>query len=135
MGTKNPTPGSQVQNVDFSQLDFEELQQVQDALDAYDDGVIERADEEPMEFELLDTGNVAVTNLAHGEDEKHEHVYHVQLDDGAEPYWCVRRLPEDDEDDWEDCPAMKYHDGHCKHCHAVARNPAILAAVKAIKDS
>lgn len=121
--------------IDVSDIDFaEELPNPDEVLEAGNEGVVKRAEWEAFDFRVLESGNVEVVNNSHGEENAEDHTYHVQLDDDAIPYWCVRRLPDDEDDDWEDCPAMKWHDGDCKHCHGVARNDVIIAVVRAVKQ-
>lgn len=110
-----------------------------------DEKVAKRGDWEAFDYRLLDNGNVEVVNKSHGDEEAIDHTYVVVMDERGVPKWCLKK-PAEDEGEWEDCPARKYHCSHepkptsdekhevCKHSWAVAQNDVIVQAVRAQKQ-
>ncbi|MFC4987395.1 SWIM zinc finger family protein [Saliphagus infecundisoli] len=74
-----------------------------------------RAQYEAFELDLEAPSLLRVTNGSYGDDEKHEHTYRVNIENGV-PTTC-------------ECPSNTYQDGACKHHVAVAiRKPVLEAA-------
>ncbi|WP_114578677.1 SWIM zinc finger family protein [Saliphagus sp. LR7] len=74
-----------------------------------------RAQYEAFEFDLEAPGLLQVINGSYGDDEKREHSYRVNIENGV-PVTC-------------ECPSDTYQDGACKHRVAVAiREPVLEAA-------
>lgn len=136
MGTQNP---SLEQSGNASTTDVEPEFDATEHCRPHNGKVDKRATWEAMEFRVLDSGNVEVVNTSHEKPE--DHVYHVVTDQRGVPKWCLKS---EGDGEWSDCPARKFHCEHetpegephevCKHCWAVANQPAIVAAVRDVKE-
>lgn len=137
MGSKSPTPETGATgSVATNDQQFDATEHCQPSSEK----VAKRAEWEAFEFRVLgedddgDAGNVRVVNASH--EEPSEHRYEVVCDERGVPKWCLKV----GDDGYEDCPARKYHCDHdaepielCKHAWAVATQPSIVQAVRAIK--
>lgn len=140
MSTQNTTSDSD------STVAHDDMFRATDYVTATDEKVEKRANWEEFSFRVLPSGNVLVLNMSHAEPA--EHAYVVTTDSEGLPKWCLRVLPESHEDDWEDCPACKYHCENYgdtddlvaageyevdKHQYAYAQNTGLVRIVRAVK--